>query len=292
MTTYNLDKLIEKQPTDADIADIKQFYNEATADYRFWSKNFNMHYGYCTFGRTLPFLRETMLQEMNRQIMIRLNLPSQEAQVLDLGCGMGATMKYLLQNHSTLKATGVTISDFQVKNGNILLSQLNGKIKKENFLNTSTPDNSQNGVTAIESLCHSGHSKKALNEAFRVLKPGGRFVMADAFRKTNQLCPTAKYAYDEICRDWSLSGIGNIKRVEQDLKDIGFTSVKVEDVSWRVALSVFHALLVIPVFVFSKWLKGKKVKNESWKNMKGSLYGLLMGLHLRDFGYYIITAEK
>ena len=32
-----------------------EFYNEATEDYEFWSKDFNMHFGYFKLFKTNPF---------------------------------------------------------------------------------------------------------------------------------------------------------------------------------------------------------------------------------------------
>jgi len=44
-----------------------ELYNEATEDYEFWSKDFNMHFGYYIPFKTTLFKRDTMLNEMNNQ---------------------------------------------------------------------------------------------------------------------------------------------------------------------------------------------------------------------------------
>ena len=96
-----------KQNPNATPESIQQFYDEATEDYTFWSKDFNMHFGYYSYGRTNPLRRDTMLNEMNRQIMLRLKLPDSPAMVADLGCGMGGTMRYMMERNPSLSMMGV-----------------------------------------------------------------------------------------------------------------------------------------------------------------------------------------
>ncbi|MEP0263855.1 methyltransferase domain-containing protein [Dokdonia sp.] len=274
--------------------EIKAFYDEATEDYSFWSHDLNMHFGYFSLGKTNPLRRDTMLNEMNAQVLKRLQLTSLKQMVADLGCGMGGTMRYFLNRHSSLSMIGVTLSDFQIVEGNKLLKKYPAVIIKEDFRNTSIQSNSVCGAIAMESFCHAGHSYSSLKEAYRILQPGKRFVMADAFLKKNpdQLCLGSRYSYRNLCKKWSLEGLGTISEVEKNLKQIGFSKVIIEDISLRAAPSVLHVPFAIPLFLIKKILKGESIKTQSWNNLKASFYALISGLHLRSFGYYIITAEK
>ncbi len=273
---------------------IKTFYDEATEDYTFWSTDFNMHFGYFKKGRTNLFLRDTMLNEMNRQVLLRLNLSNQKQLIADLGCGMGGTMRYLMKQQPKLSTLGVTLSDFQVREGNKLLKDTQGLILKENYLDTSISNSAMDGVVAMESFCHTGHNYKTLQEAYRILKKGKRLVITDAFLKKDPalLCLGSKFSYKGLCKGWSLDGLGVIDQVKENLERIGFNKVTIEDVSMRVAPSVLHVPFAIPLFLLKQTLKGKRIKKQSWNNLKASFYALLSGLHLQDFGYYIITAEK
>lgn len=270
------------------------FYNEATEDYEFWSKDFNMHFGYFSLLKANIFKRDSMLNEMNNQVMERLQINSQKHRLVDLGCGMGATMRYALKQFKNLIAYGVTISEFQLKHGNELLKGKNGIIIKENYNDTSFQSNFFDSAVAIESFCHSGHDKKSIQETFRILKPKGKLVIADAFLKkeVSQLCYGSHFTYQRLCRHWSLKKIEQIKNYEQELKDTGFSNVKIEDISFRVAPSVFHVPFAIVGFTLKKLWNSKSLKRESLHNLKGSFYALLSGLHMKSFGYYIITATK
>lgn len=286
-------RLTEKRER-ASRKDIIQFYDEATEDYSFWSRDLNMHFGYYRWGSTNPFGRDSMLNEMNDQIYRRLELPKEQITVADLGCGMGGPMRYFLKKNQKLTIMGVTLSPFQVREGNRLLKDKKGIILEENYCETSIPSNSMNGVVGIESLCHSGHSTEALREAYRLLKPGSRFVMADAFLKKppSQLCRGSHFSYRQLCKGWSLDGLGVIKDVERKLKQIGFKTVKVEDVSLKVAPSVLHVPFAICGFILKKIVQRKPIKPQSWNNLKASFYALVSGLHMKDFGYYLVTAVK
>ena len=270
------------------------FYNEATEDYEFWSNDYNMHFGYFVPFKTNPFKRDSMLNEMNKQVIKKLNINSTKNRLIDLGCGMGATMRYALKKHKNIIAYGVTLSDFQIKQGNELLKGKNGIILKENYNNTTFQSNSFDSAVAIESFCHSGHNYNSLKEAHRILKPDGRLVIADAFLKKNrsELCLGAKYSYNKLCGHWSLEKLETHIYIKNKLKQLGFTKIKVENVSHRVAPSVLHVPFAITGFVLKKLFSLKGLKRESLHNLKGSFYALLSGLHMKSFGYYIISATK
>jgi ubiquinone/menaquinone biosynthesis C-methylase UbiE len=288
-TTINLTR--EKENNRIEMID---FYNEATEDYKFWSNDFNMHFGYFIPFRTNPFKRDSMLNEMNNQILKKLKINNSKSAFADLGCGMGGSMRYALKKYKNLSAFGVTLSDFQVKKGNELLEGYNGTILKENYNNTSFPDETFNAAIAIESFCHSGHSKNSLKEAYRILKPNGRIVIADAFLKKDPsiLSVGGYYAYKRLCSHWSLEKLETINHMIEKIKKQGFRNIEIYDASFRVAPSVLHVPFAIIGFTLKQLINKRTIKRESLHNLKGSFYALLSGLHMKSFGYYIISATK
>jgi len=70
-----LPAVVDPPPSGIEIRQrVLAYYNAATTDYRAWSREFNMHFGYWRFGLN-PFRREPMLHELNLQALARLNLP-------------------------------------------------------------------------------------------------------------------------------------------------------------------------------------------------------------------------
>lgn len=270
------------------------FYDEATEDYLFWSKSYNMHFGYYRLFRNNPFRRDSMLNEMNEQVYKRLHIGKAPVRLADLGCGMGATMKHGLTAFPHISVTGLTLSQFQFEEGNKLLEGYKGAILKENYNAAPFADGYFDGLIAIESFCHSGHSKKTLTEAFRLLAPKGRMVIADAFLKkpVEQLSATAGFAYRKLCEGWKLDGLGDIISTRKNLEDAGFRNILIEDISFRVAPSVMHVPFATLGFMLRKTWKGEAIRPQSLNNLKGSVYALLSGMHLRAFGYYMISCEK
>ena len=273
---------------------ITHFYDNATEDYEFWSKDMNMHFGYFIPFQTNPLRRDTMLNKMNEKIFSLLNLNKETNHIADLGCGMGATMKYGIDHYPNLQIKGCTISNFQVEYGNRLINSERGEISNRDYTNTQFSNDSFDGVYAIESFCHSGCSPEALKESHRILKPDGTLVIADAFCKKDrtQMNPLSRKVHDGLSESWSLKKLGNIKVVKEELEKLGYQEVLVQNIWYRVAPSVLHVPFAITGFILKQLFQFKPLKKESIKNLKGSFYALLSGLCLRDFGYYIITAKK
>lgn len=295
MKTFCLLSYLKKEETTSSIKEqIIDFYNEATEDYQFWSKDLNMHFGYYIPFKTNTLIRDTMLNAMNNHLFSLLNIKDKKAHVVDLGCGMGTTLLHGIQKYPKLAITGCTISPFQVEEGNKRIQSERGTILNRDYRNTFFKDESFDGAIAIESLCHSGCSTEALEEAYRILKPNSTFVIADAFSKKDKeaMNPFSKKVYDGLCASWSLKSLGNIKKVKQELERIGFKDVQIKNIWYRVAPSVLHVPFAISGFILKKLFKGEKLKPESTKNLKGSFYALLTSLCLQDFGYYTITAKK
>ncbi len=288
MNTLRLNTELLHAQNNSSTADL---YNEATEDYEFWSHDFNMHFGYYSPLSTNPLRRDRMLNEMNRQIYKRLDA---KGLLCDMGCGMGGTMKFGLEKHIGLKIMGITLSDFQTQEGNKRLEGLDGLILREDYNHTSFADETFDGAMAVESFCHSGHSINSFKEAYRILKPGAKLVVADAFLKKDfeDLCIGGSYCYKGLCNGWSLEKLGNIHKVRSMLEDIGFKDVKVEDISFQVAPSVLHVPFAIGGFILRKIYNAQPLKPQSLKNLKGSLFALLSGVQMNNFGYYIITCRK
>jgi MPBQ/MSBQ methyltransferase len=110
--------------------------------------------------------------------------PTTPIRVLDVGCGIGGTSRYLSKKFgSTTNAhvTGITLSTVQAERARELAQQQsidNVDFKVMDALNMSYANNTFDLVWACESGEHMPNKQQYVQEMVRVLKPGGRLVIA------------------------------------------------------------------------------------------------------------------
>jgi len=279
---------------------ITRFYEEAGTDFTHWSRELNIHLGLYRWGMN-PFDRDAMFEEMNVAVADRLNLPTHgEPMLLDLGCGFGAISRTVARRYPNSKLKGVTLSPMQVK----VASELNRdagladrmEILEEDFTNLPFEEALSDGAWAVESACYARGPDKVdlIREAARVLKPGGRFVIADCFaiRPVSDFGPLLKRCHSAACRNWAVPEMPTLQPFVDALKRNGFSNVIVEDVSWQAAPSVAHAPLAVITFISKKLLGGRRLNKASVDNLKASLLAVVIGASRRKFRYCLVSATR
>lgn len=277
---------------------IIDYFEAAGLDYGAWSPSFNMHFGYFRWGMN-PFNREGLLNQMNKEVMQRLALSEKDALVLDLGCGLGTTSRYLSHHYPKASFYGLTITPWQVKFGTDLNKQktLEQQITllEADFAAAPLADQCADAAFAIESACYAEGVDKApfIREVYRMLKPGGRFVFTDGFRKHSRPLPGwLNRVYRKNMECWALKDLANIHLFVKQLQRQGFKDIVLEDASWKVAPSFAHIPFVSARFLWQQWRSGIQLSRERKNNVWAPLLGMLMGLSRRHFGYYIISGRK
>lgn len=121
------------------------------------------------------------------------NSSTDEVKVLDVGCGVGGTSRYLAKKlGSRASVTGITLSPNQVKRATELAVEQdvnNAQFTVMNALDMEFDDNTFDVVWACESGEHMPDKEAYINEMMRVLKPGGKFVMATWCQRDDREVP-------------------------------------------------------------------------------------------------------
>jgi MPBQ/MSBQ methyltransferase len=279
---------------------LEQYYREAGPDYAAWSREFNMHFGYYRAGIN-PLRRERMLEQMNVEVLARLNLEGiAEPRLLDLGCGLGATLRSFARRLPQAELLGITRVPWQVENARALNHAAGCservRVVEGDYEETALPDASYDGIYALESSCHAHGADKGvlLAEAHRLLRPGGRLIVADGFlasdRFTNAL---QQRIYRKLCECWVIEQLAQLDRFNARLEELGFTDITIEHLQMRVAPSVAHIPWVTLKFLLTDVVFGKaKMTRARWNNVLAPVLLPLVSVPLGPMTYCMITATK
>ncbi|MBC8869677.1 MAG: methyltransferase domain-containing protein [Planctomycetes bacterium] len=280
--------------------DVVRYYCETGQDYEAWSRKFNMHFGYFRLGMN-PFVLERMLDEMTRQVIVRLGLDyDEENRLLDMGCGLGASARLAAREFSGLRIDGITLVPWQVEQARRLAAEdgLHGSITfhQDDYTDASFADDTYDGIYALESACHAaGYDKEGfVREAARMLKPGRRLVVADGFLKgTQRMNPLLRWCIGRVSKNWALETFAELDHFTDCLERNGFEDVQVEDISWQIAPSVMHIPWVTARFLVHELFKTRlRMNRVRWGHILACVLAPLVGMARTRFAYCLVTARK
>lgn len=207
---------------------IAEYYDKTLPFYKiFWHKDdesYALHYGF--WNKNTKNLKEALLNE-NKFLADILNISS-GIKILDASCGIGGSSIWLTKNFD-VSVMGITLSKKQLEKANLLAKkhdvQERVEFQLQNFLDTKFPNNYFDIVWAIESVCHAEDKKEFLNEAYRILKPGGKIIVADGFLNRD-INDNEKKIYKDFLDGLALPNLVKYYDFEKYIKDVGFDNVK------------------------------------------------------------------
>ncbi len=221
----------------------------------YWGEH--IHLGYYTEEERLADYRKKNFIEAKYDFIDKMAEFGQiedvkPAAVLDVGCGIGGTSRYLAKKFGAgTSVTGITLSPEQQKRATSLAQErgiTNAKFEVMDALDMSFPDNTFDVVWACESGEHMPDKKRYVEEMSRVLKPGGRIVIATWCQRDDSSIPfttdekkTLQFLYDEWTHPYFIS----IEEYERLMNGTGkLVNVKTDDwaiptiPSWRHSIWV------------------------------------------------------
>ncbi len=277
---------------------IIDYYTKAGRDYLSWSRKGNMHFGFYRLGMN-PFALEGMLEQMNREILSRLTADRQPRRILDLGCGLGATMRLAARTFPGARITGLTLVPWQASAAQQLAAQegIDGvEFLVADFTRAPFEDETFDAVYALESTCYAPGSDKwaQVREMHRLLKPGGRFVLADAYLKTDRrMSRITRACYAAFCRCWALDSLGSLREVLGALARLEFQDVVATNISKNVTPSVFHVPLRTLAFGVREILpRAWRIDRRRWRHLLGGLWLMLFTIDRTRSGYFMVSGTK
>ena len=284
--------------TAATAENFQRYYQEAGPDYAAWSPNFNMHFGFFRWGMN-PFQREAMLEQMNREVLRRLCLNTESPRILDMGCGLGATLRTLACQLPAARLHGITLVPWQLQQGRLLNRSIPNSVPITltlgDYQRTQYASASFDAVYAIESSCYAAGANKSafLREADRLLRPGGRIVVADGFLGPGKLRGPQKSICRTLCDCWAIDTLGEIEPFTRELQRLGFRDIAVEPMQARVTPSVLHVPWVTLKFLIASVVFGRrKMTRARWNNILAPILLPFVGRPIGPMAYYIVSATR
>lgn len=219
--------------------DIRNYYDHTEPHYRqFWDMETSMGLHYGVWGPGIKTLAAAILNT-NAQLA-ELGRIGPGHQVLDAGCGVGGSAIFLAKN-TGCHVTGITLSHRQVKTATSF-AQKNGvagrtRFEQMDYTATTFPDGHFDVVWAIESMQTASDKSLFFKEMQRVLKPGGKILVADVFKKGSWKIGETP-VMQTMLNGWAMSDILNVAELGDLAQTHNFALGQHRDVTAAVEKSI------------------------------------------------------
>lgn len=235
MNTYYLERNKDYHSKDADrnndsstanlVQDTVVYYNECHYDYLFsWCNTDNLAY----WGSDKPYHHQALLN-MNRELYKAAAIQANES-VLDAGCGLGGSSLWMATEHGN-QVTGISLSKKQIDyaRNQAKKRKLADKVdfQMADFCQTPFADESFDVVWVMESSCYALNKDTLINEAYRLLKKGGKLILCDAFMLRRQFNEQEWQTVMQFLTGWMLPNLSDREEFNGLLQNAGFNSQQV-----------------------------------------------------------------
>jgi ubiquinone/menaquinone biosynthesis C-methylase UbiE len=272
---------------------VQTHYRDTIDDYKQWSPEGNLHFGYWRWGIN-PFSRRSMLEEMNNQVFKHLRLKElQIGSIADLGCGVGAVSRFGGCRFPNLQWLAMNISSRQIEEALAMHRDENIEYYCSDYHQLPWEDCSIDGAFFVESLCYSLQPQDVIAEVARVLRPGSRLVITDGFlmRPLPETSRLFRAIFKRVANNWAVPSYHLFSDVDSWLAKSGLQRVECYDLSWRLAPTAFQS---IPLTLFCALKLCCQLERNPWRwrQLAASSLSLSLGLQRSNFKYFLIVLEK
>jgi tocopherol O-methyltransferase len=220
---------------------VVKYYNQTRWEYKhIWRSHERLaiHFGY--FDETIRHHRQS-LTKMTEVLAGYLGV-RQDDRVLDAGCGFGGSALWLAENIGC-RVVGLNIVPYQLEMARASARQRHltdlASFVLADFTRTGLRDGSFTAVWGLESAVHAECKEEFAAEAWRLLRPGGRLMIAEyLLRDDPSLTKDDRAMMMPWLEGWTMPNLLSEREYRQLLRRAGFHSINVRDISTHVAPSL------------------------------------------------------
>ncbi len=186
------------------------------------------------FNGSADAMRRRILAPLKQGLEAFSDVPPQKIRVLDVACGTGRTLRMLRGALPQASLFGTDLSPAYLRKANQLLSEISSELPQLVQANAEKLPYLDNYFHALSSvfLFHElpGVARQnVINEAFRVLQPGGVLIICDSMQAIDSpdfqvmMNNFPAIFHEPYYRDYTRDNL------EERLKTAGFTNIKLEN---------------------------------------------------------------
>jgi tocopherol O-methyltransferase len=217
------------------------YYDQTEFDYKIaWydKENPALHFGFYDEESNSHY---AALAHTNKILAAKAKVKNGD-RILDAGCGLGGSSLWLA-THFEVEVVGISLPERQIADCKKRVSSMTLKgttdFVQADYCDTSFADESFDVIWACESVCHAENKVDFYKEAYRLLKPGGRIILAEYLRTKRPLSEK-----DEILlkkkwlNNWAIEDLDTEEEHFNQMKSVGFKSIEIENFNDRVGVSL------------------------------------------------------
>jgi len=220
--------------------DIIDYYDQAHFHFRYgWDldKSMAIHYGF--WRKDTRNFRQS-LYHCNLELSLFGGIKKGQ-KILDAGCGVGGSSIFLAKEYQC-KVTGISLSSKQVAVALENAAKYHDvtdllDFQVMDYTRTTFPDESFDIIWALESLVHALDKEAFFKEANRILKPGGKIVIADLFQSRKDADPHEDELIRKMLHPVAIPGMIRISELENIINVNGMQNLEYRNVTPNIVLT-------------------------------------------------------
>jgi len=277
--------------------DIKTYYKDCHNAYRdAWGLDQNMQLNLGLWYKDTKNLSEALFN-LNVEMGQLAEIDNTKV-VLDAGCGVGGTAIHLAKNYGC-KVIGITLSENQCRlaNENATIENVSHLVEFQvmDYMQTSFENQSFDVIIGMESIVYAQPKKAFIEEAFRLLKDGGKLVLAENLQAKEKLSTNEHISlYTNSFNGCKVESLDTENNYINNLNTSGFIHIKCIDKTKEITPSIKRLRRIYyaaKLYNLYHRLIGKPFNETQEANTK-MCYHLWSSLKNGLWGYGLIHAVK